>query len=86
MKSGIMIEQPLFNPADFRIPAGVAHVCAGGETAFLGCHDDALRRFAADKSNGMAGRGAQEAQGERARPEWLSCGTYRPRGAAFLAM
>jgi hypothetical protein len=27
--------RPLFSPADFRLPAGVAHVCAGGETAFL---------------------------------------------------
>ena len=26
---------PLFDPAGFRIPAGVAHVCAGGETPFL---------------------------------------------------
>ena len=26
---------PLFDPADFRLPQGLSHVCAGGETAFL---------------------------------------------------
>jgi cysteine desulfurase/selenocysteine lyase len=62
-----MTQDPLFDPADFRIPKGIAHVCAGGETAFLRRHDDALRRYAEDKSNGMAGRVAQEAQVERAR-------------------
>ncbi|HEY6432021.1 MAG TPA: aminotransferase class V-fold PLP-dependent enzyme, partial [Acetobacteraceae bacterium] len=51
---------PLFNPADFRIPDGITHVCAGGETAFLRRHDDAFRRYAEDKSNGMPGRTAQE--------------------------
>lgn len=49
--------QPLFDPTDFRIPPGIAHVCAGGETAFPRRHDDALRRYAEDKSNGMAGLG-----------------------------
>jgi len=62
-----MSDRPLFDPADFRIPPGVAHVCAGGETAFLLRHDDALLRYAIDKSNGMPGRTAQEAQVERAR-------------------
>lgn len=45
----------------------MAHVCAGGETAFLKSHDDALRRYAIDKSNGMPGRIGQDAQVERAR-------------------
>jgi selenocysteine lyase/cysteine desulfurase len=58
---------PLFDPADFRIPDGVAHVCAGGETAFLRRHDAALQRYGIDKSNGMPGRSAQEAQVETAR-------------------
>ena len=58
---------PLFDPADFRIPPGIAQVCAGGETAFLRSHDAALLRYAADKSLGMPGRIAQEAQVERAR-------------------
>ncbi|MBX9698026.1 MAG: aminotransferase class V-fold PLP-dependent enzyme, partial [Acetobacteraceae bacterium] len=52
---------PLFDPADFRIPAGVAHVCAGGETPFLHRHDAALAAYARDKSLGEPGRTAQEA-------------------------
>ncbi|MSO90410.1 MAG: aminotransferase class V-fold PLP-dependent enzyme [Acetobacteraceae bacterium] len=62
-----MLLKPLFDPADFRIPEGIAHVCAGGETPFLKRHDDALLRYAADKSLGMAGRAAQEAQLAHAR-------------------
>jgi cysteine desulfurase / selenocysteine lyase len=62
-----MSDRPLFDPADFRIPPNVAHVCAGGETAFLLRHDAVLRQYAIDKSNGMQGRTAQEAQVERAR-------------------
>ena len=58
---------PLFDPADFRIAPGISHVCAAGETPFLHRHDDALRQYAEDKSNGMAGRTGQEAQIERAR-------------------
>lgn len=58
---------PMFDPADFRIGAGIVHVCAGGETPFLYRHDEALRRYAIDKSNGEAGRRAQEAEVERAR-------------------
>ena len=30
---------PLFDPADFLLPEGVTHVCAGGETACLRRHD-----------------------------------------------
>ena len=62
-----MNETPLFDPKDFFIPEGVAHVCAGGETAPLRRHDAALSRYLRDKSNGMAGRTAQEAEVERAR-------------------
>ena len=51
---------PLFDPADFRLPSGIAHVCAGGETAALRAHDEALRRYVADKSSGVPGRTAQE--------------------------
>ena len=58
---------PLFPPDDFRLPASVAHVCAGGETAALHRHDAALLRYVADKSSGLAGRTAQEAQIEAAR-------------------
>lgn len=59
--------KPLFDRADFRLTDGIAHVCAAGETAFLRRHDDALLRYAADKSRGMAGRTAQEAEVARAR-------------------
>lgn len=53
--------QPIFDPGLFRIPPGVAHVCAGGETPFLHRHDAALAAYAADKSAGSDGRAAQEA-------------------------
>ena len=59
--------QPLFDPADFRLPPGIAHVCAGGETAALRAHDEALLRYVADKSRGMEGRDAQDGQIEAAR-------------------
>ncbi|MBN8898588.1 MAG: aminotransferase class V-fold PLP-dependent enzyme, partial [Rhodospirillales bacterium] len=62
-----MTATPLFDPADFRIPEGVAHLCAGGQTPFLHAHDAALLRHSADKSNGMAGRAVMEAEVERAR-------------------
>jgi cysteine desulfurase / selenocysteine lyase len=58
---------PLFDPGAFRIPPGVAHVCAGGETPFLRRHDAALLRYAEDKSAGPPGREAQEAVVLRAR-------------------
>ncbi len=57
----------LFDPAEFRLPAGITHVCAGGETAALRSHDAALLRYVADKSRGYAGRTAQEAEIEAAR-------------------
>jgi len=62
-----MVLKPLFNRADFRIPHGIAHVCAAGETPFLHQHDTALAAYAVEKSRAMAGRTAQEAQVERAR-------------------
>lgn len=58
---------PLFDPADFRLPPGIAHVCAGGETAALRSHDQALLQYVADKSSGLPGRTAQETQIEAAR-------------------
>jgi len=61
------LSRPLFDRGDFRIPAGVAHLCAGGETAFLWAHDAALRRYAEDKSAGMPGRTAMESAIEQAR-------------------
>jgi cysteine desulfurase/selenocysteine lyase len=62
-----MSETPLFDPREFAIPPGVIHVCAGGETACLRRHDAALSRYLRDKSTGMAGRVAQEAEIDRAR-------------------
>jgi cysteine desulfurase/selenocysteine lyase len=59
--------KPLFDPADFRLAPGVVHVCAGGETAALHSHDQALLRYVADKSSGLPGRTAQEAEIESAR-------------------
>jgi cysteine desulfurase/selenocysteine lyase len=58
---------PLFDPAYFRLPLGVTHVCAGGETAALRAHDEALLRYVADKSDGLPGRDPQEAEVEAAR-------------------
>ena len=59
-------DQPLFDRGAFRIPEGVAHVCAGGEPPFLFAHDAALVRYAVDKSSGMPGRTAMEAEVDRA--------------------
>ncbi|MFO1025818.1 MAG: aminotransferase class V-fold PLP-dependent enzyme [Acetobacteraceae bacterium] len=58
---------PLFDPADFQIPPGITHVCAGGETAALRSHDQAMLRYLADKSAGFPGRANQEAEIEAAR-------------------
>src|ERR1700727_4105589 len=65
--SGNKSMNPLFDPADFRLPNGVSHVCAGGETAALRSHDEASLRYVADKSRGLPGRTAQEAEVEAAR-------------------
>ncbi len=59
--------QPLFDPAAFRLPPGVTHVCAGGETAALRTHDQALLRYLADKSAGLPGRLSQETEVNAAR-------------------
>lgn len=58
---------PLFDPVDFRIPPGITHVCAGGETAALRRHDEAVLRYLADKSAGLPGRSAQETEIDNAR-------------------
>jgi cysteine desulfurase / selenocysteine lyase len=62
-----MPRMPLFDPAEFRLPPGITHVCAGGETAMLRRHDAAFARYAEDKSGGPAGRDRQDAEMERAR-------------------
>lgn len=62
-----MTDTPLFDPAAFRIPAGVVHVCAGGQSPFLYRHDDALLRHTLDKSDGLRGRARMDAEVERTR-------------------
>ena len=62
-----MIAGTLFDPRDFMIADGVAHLCAGGESACLHRHANAFARYLRDKSNGMAGRVAQETEVARAR-------------------
>ncbi len=63
----INTDRPILDPADFRIPDGVSHVCAGGEPPFLFRHDAALLQYAIDKSSGMPGRTAMEAKVEKVR-------------------
>ncbi|WP_159992202.1 aminotransferase class V-fold PLP-dependent enzyme, partial [Roseomonas sp. 18066] len=58
---------PIFDPADFEMPPGLAHVCAGGETPLLRRHAQAYARYARDKAAGMPGRTAQEAVVQRVR-------------------
>jgi cysteine desulfurase / selenocysteine lyase len=62
-----MNEGALFDPRDFVIADGIAHLCAGGESACPHRHASAFSRYLRDKSNGMAGRVAQEAEIARAR-------------------
>jgi selenocysteine lyase/cysteine desulfurase len=58
---------PLFPLEAFRLPDGVTHVCAGGETAALRGHEAAMLQYLADKSSGPPGRVAQDHQIETAR-------------------
>lgn len=76
---------PLFDPADFRIPPGVAHVCAGGETAFLHRHDSALLAYARDKSLGVPGRDAQDGLVARARHRIASAWEVAVEDIGFCA-
>jgi cysteine desulfurase/selenocysteine lyase len=75
---------PLFDPADFRLPPGVAHVCAGGETAALRRHDEALLRYIADKSSGLPGRTAQEKEIEDARAGMARLWGVNPNDIGFV--
>lgn len=77
--------QPLFDPADFRLPAGIVHVCAGGETAALRAHDAALLRYLADKSSGLPGRAAQEAEIEGARAGMARLWGVSPGDIGFVS-
>ena len=57
----------LFDLRDFIIGDGIAHLCAGGESACLHRHATALSRYLREKGSGTAGRVAQEADIARAR-------------------
>jgi cysteine desulfurase/selenocysteine lyase len=76
---------PLFDPAAFRIPPGVVHVCAGGETPFLRRHDAALARYAEDKSAGVPGRDAQDAQVARVRALAAGAWSVAPEDIGLVA-
>jgi cysteine desulfurase/selenocysteine lyase len=76
---------PLFDPSDFRLPPGVVHVCAGGETAALRRHDEALLRYVADKSAGLPGRTAQEAEIEAARAGMARLWNVSPGDIGFVS-
>jgi cysteine desulfurase/selenocysteine lyase len=62
-----MTTTPVFDPTLFHIAEGIAHVCAGGETAPLRAHATAFSQYLADKGDGARGRIRQEAMVERAR-------------------
>jgi len=62
-----MTRQPLFDPADFRIPEAVTYVCVGAKPPFLRRNEAAMTQYFADKSPGMPGRTKLEAQVAAAR-------------------
>ncbi len=77
--------EPIFDPADFRIPPGVAHVCAAGETPFLRRHDAAFAAYAEDKSAGPPGRTRQEAKMEAAREKAARLFAVAPGDIGFVS-
>ncbi|MFM7779558.1 MAG: aminotransferase class V-fold PLP-dependent enzyme, partial [Alphaproteobacteria bacterium] len=80
-----MQRAPLFDPADFRIAPGIAHLCAAGETPFLRQHDAAFAAYAADKSDGPAGRHRQEAMMEAARARAAQLFHVPPADIGFVS-
>lgn len=80
-----MVTAPLFDPADFRIPPGIVHVCAAGETPFLKRHDAAYAAYAEDKSAGPAGRTRQEAVMESARGRAAALFGVAPETIGFVS-
>jgi hypothetical protein len=80
-----MSEGPLFDLRDFIIADGIAHLCAGGESACLHRHATALSRYLRDKSSGMAGRVAQEAEIAVPVPVSLAPGEWTQRRSDLSA-
>jgi len=78
-------DRPLLDPADFRIPEGVSHVCAGGEPPFLFRHDAALLQYAVDKSSGMPGRTAMEAKVDYVRGKLAAMWGAEPGEIGFVS-
>jgi selenocysteine lyase/cysteine desulfurase len=76
---------PLFPHAAFQLPPGITHVCAGGETAALRSHDAAMGQYLADKSSGLPGRTAQEAQIESARASIARLWGVAPGDIGFVS-
>src|SRR5579871_2616756 len=74
-----------FDPTDFRIPSGITYVCAGGETAALRTHDEAMLRYLADKSSGFPGRANQEAEIESARTAIARLWAVQPGDIGFVS-
>lgn len=56
-----------FPRAEFDIPAGVSHLCCGGEPPWWRGHAQALARYGADRTAGWDGRLAQATEVERVR-------------------
>jgi selenocysteine lyase/cysteine desulfurase len=58
---------PVFDPRDFYIEDGIAHLASGGLSPMLREHDDAFREFNRDKGLGMLGGDRLEAHVQTAR-------------------
>lgn len=77
--------RPLFDLAAFTIPPGIAHVCAGGESAPLRRHEAAFAAYLRDKASGMAGRDAQEATIARVRARIGAMWNIAERDVGFVS-
>ncbi len=76
---------PLFDPAEFEIPAGITHVCAAGETPVLRAQPAALARMATDKGLGFAGRDRLDGEVERLRGRIAAFWAVQPGDIGLVA-
>lgn len=76
---------PLFDPIDFNLPKGITHICAGGETAVLHRHREAIATYLADKANGMPGRTAQEEKIQQVRRQMAAFWQVEARDIGFVS-